>query len=238
MHLSDAELAALTHGELVVAGDAFAHLETCAECKLRLDDLRAADRLVGEQLRHLDHMAPALRSAAVVARRRWNSARIASIAAALAVLVVGGAAALPNSALHWAVLRAFGRTEHAVPVPPAKPDLPAKAQKTGVSFVAGSSLELRFTNPRPQGVLTIRFVDGSQVAALADGDAGFTVNHSGLQIDDRGRVQSFSVDIPRSIRNVDVVAGGVVVFAKHGEVIGGEGVRDGAGTYTVKLRTP
>ena len=187
------------------------------------------------QLRHLDHAVSSVRSDAIVARRRWNSTRITAIAAALAVCVVGGAAALPSSPLHRAVLRAFGRIDRTTHVPAAASGTLSKSGRAGVSFVAGRSVDLRFTNPQPQGTLRIRLVDGSRVSALAEGDAGFTINRAGLEIDDRGKAQSFGLEIPRSVRDAEVRAGGRIVFAKHGDAITTSGVPGTSGAYTIEL---
>ncbi len=237
MHLTESELAALTHGDVSApSGVALTHLASCPDCSARLESLRAADREVAGLLRSVDHPAPRFRGAAFLDELQWRRRRIASIAAGLALCVAGAAAALPNSPLHHVLLRALSRTE-ATRTPNAKPvsnPVPPKAG-AGVAFIPGSSLDALFRDPRPGSHLRIFLVDGPRVSATADGDAAFAIHQSRLEVTDRGVAMNFTLEIPRTVSEVRVRAGNEMLFEKRAGTVSGSRSMDSTGAYTFDL---
>jgi hypothetical protein len=237
MHLSEQELAALTHDDVSApSGAGRAHLVSCAECSARLEMLRAADREVAGLLGRVDHSPPRVRGAAFVdalyARRR----RVGAIAAGLAFCVAGAAAALPNSPLHHVILRVFSaspssRGPNANQVGNQVPPKPG----AGVAFIPGSSLDVVFKSPRPGGRLRISLVDGPRVSATADGDAAFSIHQSQLEVNDHGVAMSFVLEIPRRVSEVTVRAGSETIFSKHANQIFRSRPSDSTGAYTLEF---
>ncbi len=237
MHLSEQELAALTHGDVSApSGAALAHLVSCSDCSARLEMLRAADREVAGLLGGVDHVVPRVRGAAFVDALHARRRRVGAIAAGLAFCVAGAAAALPNSPLHHAILRVFstsgsslGRNANQVGNPfPPKPGV-------GVAFVPGSSLDVLFKNPRPGGRLRISLVDGPQVSATADGDAAFSIYQSQLEVNDHGVAMSFVLEIPRRVADVTVRTGSETILSKHANLISHSRPSDSTGAYTFEF---
>jgi F0F1-type ATP synthase membrane subunit c/vacuolar-type H+-ATPase subunit K len=236
MHLTEAELAALTHGDVSApSSEALTHLASCPECTARLEVLRAADREVAGLLRGVDHAAPRVRGTAFVDALHARRRRIGAIAAGLAFCVAGAAAALPNSPLHQVLLRVVFRTESqtAIADRPRGPVRPKPG--AGVAFIPGSSLEVLFRNPRSGGHLRVSLVDGPQVSAIADGDAAFSIHQSQLEVNDHGVAMSFALEIPRSVPEVTIRTGSETILVKHAGVMSRSPVKDSTGAYTFEF---
>ena len=236
MHLTESELAALTHKDVAELSERVStHLESCPDCNARLEALRAEDREVAALLSSLDHAAPRSRGAVLLddlhARRRR---RVGAIAAGLALFAAGAAAALPNSPLHHVLLRALsktGPTDSSTPDPVSK-SVPLKA-RSGVAFIPGGSLDVRFISPHPGGRLRIRLIDGPRVSATADGDAAFSIHQSQLDVTDHGVPIAFALEIPRAVPAVTVWAGKEIVFEVRAGAVSGSHSMDSTGAYTI-----
>lgn len=238
MHLTENELASLTHGDpSSVSQEARAHLASCAECGARVDSLRAMDRETAQLLRSLDHPIQALRSATIVGRVHQRRRRVAAIAAGLTLFVAAAAAALPGSPLRHVLLRVLGRAEPNAwaSTPPLSAESAPARQLAGISFVPGTTLEIRFEDPASRSRVRIVFTGATQVSASADGDAAFSIRHGQVVVNDRGSAMNVTLEIPRNISDVIVKAGDAIVFHKEAEAVSGEAVRDRTGVYTVDL---
>ena len=237
MHLTEPELAALTHGDVSApSGAALAHLASCPDCSARLEMLRAADREVAGLLRGVDHGTPRVRGAAFVDTLHARRRRIAAIAAGLAFCVAGAAAALPNSPLHQLLLRALSRTESPRTRNANRVGEPVRPTPgAGVAFIPGSSLDVLFKNPRSGGHLRILLVDGPRMTATADGDAAFSIHQSQLEVNDRGVAMSFTLEIPRAVSDVQIRAGSETIFAKHAGTVSDSPSKDSTGAYTFEF---
>ena len=234
MHLSESELAAMTHGGVSAISERVStHLASCPDCARRLEALRADDREVAALLSGLDHPAPRVGSAAFLDDQHRRRRRIGSIAAGLALCAAGAAAALPNSPLHQVFLRALSkpRTASTSATVPVRGSGGAGAM-VGIGFVPGRSLAIRFENPHAGGHLRIRLVDGSRVSATADGNASFSVHQSQLEVTDRGVPMTFTLEIPRSVSEVTIRAGDEILFEKRAGAVSSSRSMDSAGVYT------
>ncbi len=176
MHLTESELAALTHGDESGRSEAVSrHLASCTDCSARLQKLRADDVEVRDLLLDVDHPAPSLRATTFLVDLRQRRRRIASIAAGLALFAAGAAAALPNSPLHRVLVRVLSAPES--PSRPVAHPVPRVAS-AGVAFIPGSSLDVSFRNPQPGGRLRVILIDGPRMSAAATGDASFSIHQS------------------------------------------------------------
>ena len=237
MHLTESELAALTHGDASApSGAALAHLTTCPDCNARLEALRAADREVAGLLHGVDHPAPRFRGAVFLDELQWRRRRIGAIAAGLALCVAGAAAALPNSPLHHVLLRALSRTE-SPRTPDAKPvGNPVRPKPgAGVAFIPGSTVDVLFKDPGPGGHVRILLVDGPRMSATADGDAAFSIHQSQLEVNNHGVAMNFTLEIPRSVSDVKVRTGNETIFSKHAGIVSGPVSTDSTGAYTFEF---
>ena len=237
MHLSEAELAALAHGEIDrVSGGASAHLASCAECGAKLAAMRRSDREVAELLGQLDHPAPAIRTTAPLVSSPARRRRVGTIAAGLAIAAAAAAAAVPNSPLHKLLLRTAAAVRGESSVSARTEEHPRADQKAGIAFVPGSSLTVRFRNAESGGQVRIVFAGGEQVSVVAAGDAGFSLHQSELDIDSKGRKMSFTLEIPRALANVQVEVDDRVIFEKRGGVVAGSTAHDQNAPYIFDLR--
>ena len=236
MHLTESELAALTHGDDSGRSEAMStHLATCPDCSARLRTLRAADQEVRDLLRDVDHAAPGLRGATFLVDLQRRRRRIASIAAGLALFAAGAAAALPNSPLHRVLVRALStaesRSRTSTPVIHPAPQVAS----AGVAFIPGSSLDVRFKDPKPGGHLRILLVDGPRMSAAATGDAAFSIHQSQLEVTDRGVAMTFTLEIPRGVPDVTVRSGDKIIFEKRAGVVSGSHLMDSTGAYVFEF---
>jgi hypothetical protein len=240
MHLTENELAGLTHGETVgISKFSTEHLASCPQCTERLAVLRAADRQAADLLRLLDHPAASSSSAAFLRDLDRRRRRMGAIAAGLALCVAGAAAALPNSPLHHALMRAFSKTEG--PHPAGAGTLSnsiATARRSGVAVIPGESVDVRFIDPQPGGRVRLILADGPSLSVTADGDAAFSIHQSQLDVRDRGVAMNFTLDVPRSVPDVTVRAGDDTIFGKHSGVISTSRPADASGAYTFSFSHP
>jgi anti-sigma factor RsiW len=235
VHLSEAELAAVAHGETTrVSAAAAVHLASCAECAAKVEALRRSDSEVAQLLGQLDHAAPAIRSTNLRLAPREHRRRVGAIAAGLVLAAGVAAAAVPSSPLHKFLVRTVASVRGGSP--PARTNEPVAAdQRAGIAFIPGGSLAVKFRNAEAGGQVQIVLTDGGQVSAVASGEAGFSVHQSQLDIDSRGKAMSFVLEIPRTLREVRVEVGDRVFFEKRGDVVAGSASLNPNGPYVVDL---
>ena len=237
MHLTESQLAALTHRDVSLLPESVAtHLESCPDCAAQLRAMRADDKEVATLLGALDHQVPRLRGTTFLDLRRRRR-RIGVIAAGLAFLAAGAAAALPNSPLHHVLVRVFSK-----PVSTQAPAAPVSntvspAATAGIAFLPAASLDVRFISPQPGGRLRLRLVEGSRVSATADGDAAFSIHQSQLDVADHGAQMTFTLEIPRTASEVTVHAGNEIIFEKRGGAVTSSQLVDSAGVYKFTFRS-
>jgi len=242
IHITDAEAATVIYAPGLDPGleaRVHSHVAVCAECSVRLEALRVADRSIGELLSSLDVPAPTASSSAFVRaarapKRKWFIARQQRAAAAVIafmVIATAAAAAIPASPLHQLIVRAL-RGERAVRtiVPPLE-SRPTAAASSGVSFTQGSSLDVVFERRGAGGSVHLRLVDGDQVSLSSpDGGATYRGDQASLSSPDGGatyRVGSnritvnqsapanFQLEIPRSLGELRILIGSEVVFERR-----------------------
>jgi hypothetical protein len=236
VHLTESELAALTHGDESGRPEAMpTHLASCPDCTARLKKLRADDREVSELLLDVDHAAPRIRGATFLVDLQRRRRRIASIAAGLALFAAGAAAALPNSPLHRVLVRALSTNDSgsdtSAPVIHPAP----RVASAGVAFIPGSSLDVRFRDPHPGGHLRVLLVDGPHMSAAATGDAAFSIHQSLLEVTDRGVAMTFTLEIPRGVPSVTIRTGDEIIFEKRAGAISGSHPMDSTGAYVFEF---
>jgi len=213
VHLSDATLLALIHGELDDRA-ARAHLAGCAECATRSAALARADAETGALLSLLDHPMPS-RPMPVPrhAGPRW--ARPA-IAASLALLLAGAAAAaVPGTAVHRWIVSQFGAAPEIAPalVPTAPAPAPVSAQAGGVELPGSEALTVTFAVAEPAGRLTVSV--GSQAGAVLHaygGDVAYQVRKGRIAVDNRQPAGRYTLEVPADLARLTVVVAGRHVF--------------------------
>jgi len=261
VHLSDAQAAALIHGQLDSEGRATvgAHLAECATCADRVRDLELADRQVAALLRRLDVPAP---SREFAQRRELSRApapgarasrphpsdahrgslrarRVGSLAAgiALACVAAAAAAAVPGSPVRRILDRAavaIGARRDA-PAPPPRP-APPPAQGGGVAITPGREIEVHFRRPQRRGTVRIAFDDRAAASLRAtSGTPGYAVGEDRIVVDNAGDDATYELTVPRALDEVRVRVADVVVFHKAGGRVIGHPPSDSAGGYTVRL---
>ena len=222
MHPSDATQLALIHGELDdrTAADVRAHLASCPECAGRSAALAKAETEVGALLSLLDHPVP-FRPMPVpqLARPRW--ARPA-IAASLALLLAGAAAAaVPGTVLHRWIAARFAAAPATPAVPAAPAPAPAHGQEGGIELPGSGALTVTFAVPEPAGRLTVSTGDrGGAVLHAFGGDVGYQVGKGRIAVDNRQPAGRYSLEVPVDLARLTVVVAGRAVFDSERRPLG------------------
>ena len=229
MHPSDATLVAMIHGELIDGAEAGlrSHLAECGACAALEAELRAGDTEVHELLAILDHAVPRLHPP--VAASRVPSLRRAALAASLALLLAGAAAAaVPGTPLNrWIRDRLAPSVPagalRAVPAPArATPDDEQAAG--GVEVPATRELTLVFGEPEPAGLLTVARADRPDVSLRAFGGAvAYQVGDGRIVVDNRRPALRYALEIPVGLPRLTVLVGGRVVFDSDHRPLGAAG---------------
>ena len=223
MHPSDGALLALIHGELT-SGEAAAvrsHLSGCAACAQRESALRTGDTEVGALLRLLDHPVPRL--TVPQGRSARHGLRRAALAASLAVVLAGAAAAaVPGTALNrWIRSRLDGAPPTAPrvasPTPAVGPTAPAQAAG-GVEIPTPRALVVTFAEPEPGGVLTVSATSRADASLQAyGGDVAYQVGDGRIEVDNRSPAGRYTLEVPATLPRLTVLVAGRPVFdsAEH-----------------------
>jgi hypothetical protein len=220
-HPADDALLHAVHEPRWADATLLAHLEGCAACRLRQQQLAADDAAVGQLLAALDHPAPAHSVAEIVAARPRQLRRRVLLAAQITLFVAGAAAAMtvPASPLHRLLFG--GATRAAAPVPTTDslaPAAPARqADAVGIALPAPASLVVEFREPQTTGTLEVHVVAGDQVTVRSrGGTVAYTVHDGRVQVDNRVAAELYIVEIPASLHRVKIVAGSRVLFQADG----------------------
>jgi hypothetical protein len=266
MHLDEGRLQRLIDGELASedAARARAHLAACADCRALLAAAEREQREVEALLRAVDEPAPALDADRVAAlagatappeplagtaaprilRPPGDSGagrhhRLAWAAAFLgAVILAGGAFAIPGSPVRAWVVAALGRvaggTEAPAPAPTHGPVVDSLV--AGIAVDPGLELRISFTSQPSEGQVRIVLTGGDQVVVRAPaGAAAFRSEDDRLVIDATAPSATFEIEIPRDAPRVEIEVGGVRRFMKDGASIVADGHVAADGPYVLPL---
>jgi hypothetical protein len=198
------------------------------------------DELAG-LLRRIDHQPPAIDVETVIAAaRRRRAIRVGPIAAGIVLCAAAAAAAMPGSPVRSAIARVFAtRGSHATPTPQSAPDTTRAGAGTGIAFVPGADLDIRFRGWQNRGQLRVSFADLAQLSLVPrGGDAAFAVGRGQVAVDNRGSSASFSLEVPRTVQRLRVYVDTTVVLRKNAGGVGSLALPDSAGAYTIDLSSP
>ncbi|HVR44752.1 MAG TPA: anti-sigma factor [Thermoanaerobaculia bacterium] len=235
MHPSEEDLQALIDGELGERDSERlrAHLEECASCRSRRQELESALREAGELLASLDGSPPALSADEVIreAEQRRATARVSPReraasrqssgpsrrvlwAASLAGLVVAGvvaAAVIPGSPLRDAIEEIAGGSDAAAPSPETAPDI--WSAQAGVALVPGRELEIRFEANQTEGSIELLTVPGDTARVDVRSDSvGFVVGGGSILVKNRGATASYRISLPENLPTARIIIGPRTVY--------------------------
>ena len=242
VHPTESDLQALADDELDAIRQRLVlrHVETCPACADRLRGLARQDRAIADSLRLLDHPAPELSVATVVARARSRPAlRRPLMAAGLSALFAAAAAAavIPGSPLNLYLGRVVGGWREAPPTVsprPAQPDLP---QPRGVAFVPGPEVEVVFRRAQSGGEIRLSLGESSTVRITGtDPAAAYSLDPARVTVDNQSSDGIYEIVVPRTLRHAQVRVDGRVVFERTDETVLTESSPDGQGWYRLPFR--
>lgn len=229
MHLSEVTLLAFVHGELAsrAKAEVEAHLAECSVCASAVSEQLADDARVGRLLAALDYPVPRL--APPVAADRGLRLRRVAVAASVALLVAGAAAAaVPGTTIHRWIhdrLGALGLVESRAPAPVPAHSLPSDDQAAGgVEVPAGRGLTVTFEKPEEGGILTITAADRPDVSLRAFGGAvAYQIGEGRIVVDNRRPAGRYALEVPGDLRQLTVRLGNRVVFDSERRPLGSSG---------------
>jgi hypothetical protein len=203
-------------------------------------------------LRALDHPVPRVTAETIAARAR-ASGRVTpawrwAATVMLTLGVAGAAFALPGSPLRrWAsalgaVVTGRGRPDAG---PGAAPQVPSPDRgRAGIAVEPGRSLLIIFDRPASAAMVLVSLGGDAEVIVRAPaGSATFTTDAGRLVVEGRnaspGRSapDTFSIEIPRESRRVEIRAGPARVFLKERDHITAARPPDTAGPWLLPLGT-
>jgi Putative zinc-finger len=241
MHRDDGMLQALLDGELDPAGaaEAHQHLEGCAACRARLEELRQDEQLLNRALPSLDHTTASVPVEVIARAARPHIRRLLLRWAAVMALIVMGAGALyalPGSPVRRWVDRLVRRTPGKTDVVPPG-SLPGTM--AGVALMPGDRFHIVFAPPRSgggAGSVTITLTSDSMIdVRRIDGEGRFVAEINGLRIETDGEPAHFTMALPRTAPWIEVSAGTRRIFLKDGSRITAEARPDSLGRYILTL---
>jgi anti-sigma factor RsiW len=215
VHLDDEQIQRLLHGELVPGTESAVrrHAAECAECRERVARAERDEAEVYALLREVDHAVPRIDAGSVAQRagaRRPSWLKWAA-GIVLALGLAGAAYAVPGSPLAAFVRGLIDR-------PAQTPD--SAAAVGGIAVTPGAELVVEFMSRQTAGAAELSLSDGRDVVVRAvSGAARFTAGADRLEIDNRGSVATFEIQIPRTAPRVEILVGSTRVFLKLGDQI-------------------
>lgn len=239
MHLDEAEVQRLVHGEMAAPAERAArdHLAQCTQCDEEVARAAREEERVADLLRLIDHAPPAIDVRAIVARApaprmergRWAAGLL------LAMGLAGVAYAAPGLPLRgWiaAALEAIGGRPGPSLVPGTAP-VPGAA---GVAVEPGNDLLIEFTSARNGSTARLELTDGVEVEVRTRiGAATFTSNVGQLVIENQKDSAAFEIEIPRSASRVEIRVAGKRVFLKEASRLTTTAAPDERGRYHLSL---
>jgi hypothetical protein len=242
MHLDEAQVQRVLHGELGQAGEIAAreHLAACVVCRDRVTAAAREEADVFALLGAIDHPVPAIAPGTIERRARARDTHRLKWAAgiALALGIAGAAYAAPGSPLPHLVgiLTGWMRPERDLPQAPSSPSPTRAPDVAGVAIAPGERLLIVFTSSQTEGGAHVRLTDGAEVVVRApSGAATFSSDADRLVVDNRGRAGTFEIQIPRTAPRVEILVDGTRRFLKEGDRITADQPPDARGPYVVPL---
>jgi hypothetical protein len=239
VHLVDEQVQRLLHGELTgpAAQEVQAHLATCSECRVRVQEAEREDHWVIGHLAALDHPLPPISSGDIVRAAGFSRSRHWGRWAAgifLAAALAGGAYAAPGSPLPGLLARLLASDSSVNSV--VEPRRSERSAAAGVAVAAGERLTISLPNGTTRDSATISLSDGTEVMIQArGGQTSFRSDPERLIVDHSGDPGQFEIRIPTSARLVEVEVRGRRIFRKEGSDVTARVPPDSLGRYVVPL---
>ncbi len=215
------------------------HLVGCAACASVLEAAERQDREIAELLGSLDHAVPDSDPRRLARRANRQAWRRTLVAAAVAFLVVAGAAsAMPGSPVRAWFARVFAGAEGSARGPVGEGAGAAATQPSGVSVVPAGRFELVFEAVQDSGFVRIIVSDQPEVSVQSEGSGvGYSVEPSRVRVLNAGSKASYRVMLPEGAVDITVRVGDTTVLDKKGTEIVTSAARDPAGDYLVEFTT-
>jgi hypothetical protein len=239
VHPTESDLQALADDELSDGRCALLrrHVDDCSVCGDRLRGLARAERELSDSLRLLDHPAPVIPVAAVLARAQSRRAlRRPLMAAGLSALFAAAAAAavIPGSPLNLYLGRVVGGWRLAPPTVSPRPAQPNPSQPEGVAIPPGDEVEVVFRGSQRPGEIRVSLAESPSVRVTGtDPNASYAVETARVTVDVRSSDGVYEIVLPRSVARARIRVGERVVFEKIRDAISTTGTADGAGRYRI-----
>jgi hypothetical protein len=222
VHLDDDRIQRVLHDELTdpQQRQVHQHLETCADCRGRVERARAEEDALFGLLDRLDHPTPAVESKSVrtvAAGALSRSLRRVAIVIAALGLSAAAAYALPGSPLRgW--LDAMTRGTGQAPVETSAPPAPVSSREpSGIYMQLGQRLVINFASTQSAGVATVTLNDADEIKVWTnDRSVSFTSDSTRLTINNERSTSSYNIEIPRSAPNVRIAVNGHILLVKTG----------------------
>lgn len=241
MHLDDERIERFVHGELPAPtrDQAARHLESCAECRNRVDQLFQEAEELKRLLRSVDHATPSVTAASLVARAEARASRLRRAAIVVFSLGAAGAAwAAPGSPIPEWVSDLF-RSDTEARVHPGEPAAPTDqdaADAAGIDVAPGRNLTVRIPEARRSGSVILTLSDAADLSIrTGPGEAAFTSDEDRVVVDLLTDSLDLSIAVPRHAPAVDVLIGGRLAFRKIGPRVIADGVPDGPERWVISL---
>lgn len=211
------------------------HLSTCAACRSALAAAQRDDREIAELLGLLDHAVPPADPQRLARYAHRRPARRTLVAAALAFLVVAGAAsAMPGSPVKAWIARVFAGAEQSVEPTTAEGVGPTAAHASGVSVLPGDRFELVFQAFQQSGLVRIVLSDQDEVSVQAESpEVGYSVEPRRVRVLNAGSQTNYSVTLPKEAVSIIIRVEDMIVLEKQGATIVTSAVQGSAGGYTL-----
>ena len=236
MHLEEETIQRLLHGELDPPSEAAsrAHVETCPECRARLEEAEREEGTAFDLLRRLDHAPPRVTAETVIARARGRSSgwerRVAVVL--LAVAAAGAAYAAPRSPLPGWVDRVAGWAGG------DSPDTAAPMGSAGISVEPTGPFTIVFEAEQSRGAASVLVTEASHIVVRSrDSSASFDTDVERLTVRNAGSTADFDIELPRGAPRVEILVGGRRVLLQQGSSIVTDAPVDAEGRYRIQLDT-
>lgn len=236
MHLDTEQIQRAAHDELDDPS-VRTHLDTCADCRARVDAAAHDDSEIARLLGVLDAPPPRIDPATLRARARADTTTPRggwgrwAAAVFLAAGIAGAAYAVPGSPVPtWLdTLRGAPAAPTARQAPPSRPDAPA-----GIAVASTGRLAIVFTPPLPRGEVRVRLTADALLHVQAvDGDAAFTARGEGIDVASRSDVARYEIRIPRDAPSLRIRFGDTLVFEKTGDRVTSMVPAEADGSYAL-----
>ncbi len=227
MHPADNAWQALGDGELsaVPAHALRQHRDGCARCQQRCSELETAQRECGALLAVLDAPMPSVDVNVVIwlAQARREASAWRSIAAAVAIVLIGAAATVAAaSPLVWQMIARAWQTVVSTPRPVGSPNVgptvgETTPQPVGIAIEPRGAVRIAFQAVQVGGEIRIALTnDSGKVSVVANRSVPYSVRSTTVVISNAGTDATYDIVIPRNSPQATVLVAGEEVFVKDG----------------------